>query len=472
MADPRLWHDPLNRLWQTILFHGNYAQSEHVRQAGFPVWQPLVWLFGSVPWHPGVFVFSLDLGITILAWFGLRRLWSQQRVLALWLAVALLFLFIWPTKWPQYILILTAPLSVAAAAGFRAKIWEPGLAWWQRWRAGQPAAATQFQARPLRNEWRAALPWLLPGAIVLTLITLFPLLYQSTLALTDITNISIRDGIQGGVWREVWRGLTGQVKPVNIDLFAASRPTSTVVHYAGPGVLLQFVTGLGADVLFFNLLWTVLAVLTQTALGLAAGLLIQQRGVRFKGFWRTLFILPWAIPEFVGAVIWFRLFEPRFGWVNLAAIPAGVTLPDWFKEPYAALSVLLLAAAWSGFPLMMLATTAGLKLIPPESYDAAAIDGAGRAAQLRYITWPLLQPLLVPAIIIRAIFTFNQFYLFYVTQPRWPLTTLSTLSFFVFNYGGAIAVSASINIFAVLVLVILILWFNHRSRAVEGVTYV
>ena len=79
--DPRLWTDGLQRLRETVLFHGDYAQSAHVKQAGYPVWQPLVWLSISVPWHPGVFVVMLDWGVTLLALVGLPRTWRLRRYL-------------------------------------------------------------------------------------------------------------------------------------------------------------------------------------------------------------------------------------------------------------------------------------------------------------------------------------------------------------------------------------------------------
>ena len=121
----------------------------------------------------------------------------------------------------------------------------------------------------------------------------------------------------------------------------------------------------------------------------------------------------------------------------------------------------------------MLAATAGLKLISGEVYEAAAIDGAGRWQQFRYVTWPLLWPLVMPAVLIRLIFAFNQFYLFYTMQVNFPTITHATLSYYAFSptFGGQFAVSAAINIFTVVVLVVLILWFNRRSQAVEGVTY-
>ncbi len=175
---------------------------------------------------------------------------------------------------------------------------------------------------------------------------------------------------------------------------------------------------------------------------------------------------------FVGALIWLQMVNADHGLIKLLA-PAAVHLPSFAQDQNYALAALLVAATWAGFPLIMLAATAGLKLIPPESYDAAALDGASGWRLFRHITWPLLLPLLAPAIIIRSIFAFNQFYLLWITQPPWPITSFATLSYLVFSqYGGSqYAVSAAVNIFTVVVLMLLILWFNRQSRAGEGVTY-
>lgn len=465
-ADPRLWVDPINRLIRSVAYWPAYSQSANVTSAGYPMWQPLVWLSGPVPWHPSVFIFLLDLPISLLAVVGVRRVWQDEnrRVLVWWLLIALAFLLWWNTKWPQYILTLTVPLTVAAAHGFAEQVWEPFLRWWQRVRI------TGLRRPMMRQpDSRRALPWLLPGLITLLLITIFPLVYQGAMALTDFNAISIKDGIQGGIWRETWKGLTGQVAPTRVELFSTS--PSKEVHYVGPSLLIQLFTGLGADILFFNVMWTALSVILQTALGVGAALMLNRRGVWLTGWWRTIFVVPWAIPEFVGAVIWLRMFVPRYGWVS-QALPAEIRPPPLDNLNYA-VGVLLVSALWYGFPFILLAATAAFKLVPPEVYDAAAIDGAGGWARFRYVTWPLIWPLLTPAIIIRAIFAFNQFYLFFVINPPFPLLTFATLSYYMFNpsFGGLFAVSAAINIFTVVVLVGLITWFNRVSKAGEGVTY-
>jgi ABC-type sugar transport system permease subunit len=477
-ADPFLWPDPVGRLKASILFNTEFSQSQHVQESGLPVWQPFVWLMTSVPWHPGVFVVGLDVVITVLAFAGLARLRRERSVFGVWLVVAIGFLLLWPTKWPQYILVLTVPMSLAAAVGFRSSVWEPFRAWLGRLRMRRLYPSPRVRPRIAWRETRRAFLWLLPGVVILVLIALYPMIYQAGMSLTDFGAAAIKDGLNGGVWREVWRGLSGQVEPVAISVFG--RATARQVHYAGPAMLLQLLFGAASDLLVYEVIWTVLAVALQTGLGLAVALMLHRPSVRFRGWWRALFILPWAIPEFVGALSWAQIFDPRFGWLSLAAASfaqrADFPLPTalatrWQEDPQMALVVLLIAATWYGFPFMMLAATAGLKLVPTDVYEAAVVDGASRWQQFKRITWPLLLPLLLPAVIIRAIFTFNQFYLYYAMNTPSPATTLAITSFFFFNFGGQYAVSAAINLFTVLVLVVLILWFNRRSRAAEGVTY-
>ena len=468
-ADPFLWPDPIHRLVTSLTFHSGYAQSAHVKEAGFPVWQPLVWLSEPVPWHPGTFVVALDLLISVLALLGIARLWRSQRVFALWLLMAMGFLLVWPTKWPQYILVLTAPLCLAGSYGLQAQVWPRVGSLWRALGSLQLPALRQKIAQPPSNT-RRAIPWLLPGAVALLLLAVFPLAYQMAMALTDFNGASLRDGLAGGVWREVWLGLTGRVAPTPLLPFGTLRPDASRVHFSGPGLLLQLLGGQAGEVLFFNVMWTGLSVAGQAILGLAAALLLARRGVRRPGLWRAVFILPWAIPEFIGALVWLRTFEPKIGWLA-KALPADVPLPATFSDPEYALGVLLVAGAWYGFPFIMLAATAGLRMVPQEVYDAAAIDGAGSWSAFRYVTWPLLLPLVVPALIIRSIFAFNQFYLFYTMQPPYPMTTLATASFYYFGAAREYAVSAAINIFTVLILVALVLWFNRWSRAAEGVTY-
>lgn len=478
IANPYLWPDPIGRLQESLFYHAGYTTgAAEVQQAGFPFWQPFVWLNMSVPWHPGVFIVALDGLIFLFSFFGLKRLWQRQRVYALWLAAALLFLLLWPTKWPQYVLVLTAPLGLAAAEGLRALVVEPVKAW--RTRRG----GARTRVRP-RFETRKALPWLVPGLVAFALLTLFPLVYQLAMSLTDFSGSAIRDGLTGGVWREAWGGLSGQIEPRPVTSIPFA-PSDRQVHYIGPILYLPVLGYLGqSGVLVFEVLWTVLTVGLQAALGIGVALLLWQRGLKGRSGWRALFVLPWAVPETVGAIMWMGIFQPRFGALSLAAGDTFATrldfpqplqnLLDWQNNPTVALLVLLIPAVWYGFPFLLLAASAGLKMVPDDVFDAAALDGANGWQTFRHVTWPLLMPLVMPAVIVRAIFAFNQFYLFQVFVPYGgpgAVTTLAQVSYSLLGDGNQYALSAALNVLTMLILVVFVGIFNRWSRAGEGVTY-
>jgi arabinogalactan oligomer/maltooligosaccharide transport system permease protein len=411
----------------------------------------------------------LDALVLLFAVLGLKRLWQKYRVFALWLIIMLVFLFFWPTKWPQYILMLTAPLALSAVEGLRLVTWEPFSHWVRRVRSDGVKRPTRSSLKIAWRETRQAFPWIVPGLIALGLIALFPLIYQLAMSLTDLGSLSLKDGMRGGVWRAVSEGLSGQAEPVTVAIFG--RQSSNTVHYAGPQILLGLLTGGVAGLIVFEVVWTASAVFLQTTLGVGVALMLNRAGVRLRGLWRTLFILPWAIPEFVGAIMWFNIFEPTNGWISLLLHKPF----PWQQSPTATLIVLLIAALWMGWPLMMLASLAGLKMISPEVYDAAAVDGAKGWTRFRMVTWPLLLPVLMPVLIIRIILTFNQFYLFYVMRTPYPLSTFSATAFTFFDatsgMGGKYGVAAAINIFTVILLLGFVIWFSSRKSTQVSEVY-
>ncbi len=465
LADPYLWPDPVNRLKDSLLYHITYSTSSaDVERANYPIWQQFVWLSMNVPWSQEAFKVLLDPFIFILGIAGFWGLRKEKRIYLLWLGLGLLFLLIWRTKWPQYLLMITVPLSLAAAEGGKVIV----QTLWQGWK--QSRMQKKERAVYNKRETRQSIPWLAPGLIALAALTLFPLIFQLAMSFTDFSGPSILDGIRGGVWRAVWQGFTGQVQAVSWDPFSDTPYSATkTVNFAGGNLLASLFSGLGADILVFEIIWTVLSVSLQAALGIGLALMLNRRGVRYANFWRTIFILPWAIPEFIGALVWLRTFDPTAGWVG-QAFGGSIVSTLLNNGGYAiSLVVLLTAATWFGFPFIMLAASASLKLVPQEVYDAAAMDGADGWNLFRHVTWPLLMPLVVPALIIRAIFAFNQFYLFFVMPTR--LTTFATASYYVFNFNNQYAVSAAINVFTVVVLFALLILFNRWSKAAEGVTY-
>jgi len=474
--DPYLWPDPVGRLKESVFYHAGYASgAAEVQNASFPAWQPFYWLFYSPYWwHEGVFAFPFDLFITIFAVAGLKRLWHKERLYVLWLGIALVFLLLWPTKWPQYVVILTAPLSFAAAEGTKA-IAASFADWWRTRKRRREEAF-----RPSRAETARSLPWLVPGLLFFTALTLLPLLYQLAMSMTVLNGSSLRDGLQGGIWREVVGGITGQIKVTDPE--SSVGVDQSKVYYIGLlgyADIFGFLTGYG--VAFFSYFWTILSVALQAVLGVGAGLLLWRSNSRTRRAWQAIFILPWAIPEAIAALLWLNIFAPFSGWLALAVKQYGSSIPfanlmGWERNPNLILFVMLVSALWYGFPFIMLATSAGLKMLPKDVYDAASIDGADAWQTFRYVTWPLLQPLVLPALLVRAIFAFNQFYLFQMLIPYYwqtadNMSTLASISYYVLYQGSEFSFSATINIIALILLSIFVLLLNRWGKAAEGVTY-
>ena len=477
-ADPYLWPDPVGRLISSVTYHGGYVGTDAVQETGWPMWQPLVWLMGSVPagWQKAsTFVVAIDVLITALAVTGLRRLWGEQRVYALWLLLAFVFLLAWPSKWPQYILVLSAPLCLAAGLGTE-NLLRPA---WRRFLAAIRRDAAQTRAptgertrtrgRPLR-DLRGALPWLAPGIIALLLLGIVPLVYEALLSTTDMQLSSLRDGLNGGILRESIGGLTGQIPAASFELGARSKEVSYVGADVLSGTQQGFWYGFNstATYLAFSLLWMVLAVGLQAVVGIAVAVVMERPGMRFTSAWRTLFILPWAIPEVVGAIAWQDIFHPQQG---LIAQVMGADFP-YRDSPEISLAVLLVAATWMGWPLWMLVATAGLRTIPRSVTEAAELDGAGRWRRFRSVTLPLLVPLLSAAFVVRGIAAFNQFYLFWILFPNDNTTTAATWSYQLIRFEPFLySVSAAVNVVTVVALAVVVAWFLRWRSRVERVAF-
>jgi hypothetical protein len=125
VSDPYLWPRPLSRLLESVQYHFAFASSEHVARYQYPFWQPLIYLSrtaGQASWY----WLALDLPILLLAVLGLRRMWQEEPLYGLWLGVALIFLLVWRSKWPQYVMILIVPWCLAAGLGLRT-LWDWGM---------------------------------------------------------------------------------------------------------------------------------------------------------------------------------------------------------------------------------------------------------------------------------------------------------------------------------------------------------
>jgi hypothetical protein len=122
LFDPALWRpDPGNRLLDSLIFHVQYSQSAHVKEIHYPWYQPVFWISQSIPWHPEVFFFGLDEIIFPLGVVGMYWEWKggsepKRRWNVVWFVFSLVVLLIYPTKWPQYAVMLVPSLCLSAGS--------------------------------------------------------------------------------------------------------------------------------------------------------------------------------------------------------------------------------------------------------------------------------------------------------------------------------------------------------------------
>lgn len=233
----------------------------------------------------------------------------------------------------------------------------------------------------------------------------------------------------------------------------------------------------------WTLIWATLSVLTTFGLGLFMAILLNDKHLRFKTFYRIILILPYAIPAFISALVWHGLFDTEVGIINKmleATIGSGI---PWLIDPFWAKVALIIVNLWLGFPYMMIVALGALQSIPDSYYEAAAIDGASLWQQFRHITLPLLLVSMGPLIISSFAFNFNNFtviYLFNKGRPaivgaQTPAGATDILISYTYRLsfesgrGSDFGLASAVTIL-IFVITALITWFNFRyTGALEEV---
>lgn len=200
-----------------------------------------------------------------------------------------------------------------------------------------------------------------------------------------------------------------------------------------------------------TILWTGFNVFLHVSIGLALALALNKAFVGLKGIWRAILVLPWAIPNYITALIWRGMFHAQFGAVNAFLALFGIEKSGWFNDFWPAFSANVTTNTWLGFPFMMVVSLGALQSIPKELYEAARVDGASAWDQFRHITLPLLKPALFPAVILGTIWTFNMFNIIYLVSGGAPSQATDILvvqayrqAFEKYRYGYAAAYSTII----------------------------
>jgi arabinogalactan oligomer/maltooligosaccharide transport system permease protein len=213
----------------------------------------------------------------------------------------------------------------------------------------------------------------------------------------------------------------------------AGRPNEQ--YYVGLANFVEILTARGGDllgrgsfylVLLVTVLWTVLNVSLHVGIGLALGTVLSRPSMKLKGIYRVLLILPWAVPSYVTALAWKGMFHRQFGAVTGMILGlnklAGTELEPiaWFSRFSTAFTANLATNVWLGFPFMMVVTLAALTSVPSEVLEAAEVDGATRLQRFFRVTFPIIGPTLLPAVLLGAIWTFNSFNVVFLVSGGEP----------------------------------------------------
>ncbi len=277
---------------------------------------------------------------------------------------------------------------------------------------------------------------LLPALVAMLLVVLFPLLYNIFLAFRNMSLYHFTDHTFVGL--EQFRELFAQ--PVLYVLFGKS------------------------------LLWTVLNVFFHVVIGVALAMLLAGP-VRGRALYRTLLILPWAMPQYISALTWRGMFNYEYGAVNLILQRLHLPAVPWLSDPTWAFLAPVIVNIWLGFPFMMIVALGALTAIPHDLYEAADLDGAGAWLKFRHVTWPQILPVLTPAVLLGTVWTFNNMVVIWlVSQQGRPadqthimVTWIYKVAFTYYRYSYA----AAFSVVVFLILLAFVVFTLRRAAPLE-----
>ncbi len=222
--------------------------------------------------------------------------------------------------------------------------------------------------------------------------------------------------------------------------------------------------------LFNTIFYTVSASILKFFLGLWLAMLLN-RNLPFKSFFRAIVLLPWITPTALSALAFWWLYDAQFSIISWTLIKLGLihSYIDFLGEPWMARFSTVAANVWRGIPFVAISLLAGLQTISPSLYEAASIDGVTPWQRFRYITLPLLTPIIAVVMTFSVLFTFTDFQLIYVLTRGGPMNAthlMATLSYQRAIPGGALGEGAALATMMVpfLLVAILFSYFGLQRR--------
>jgi multiple sugar transport system permease protein len=286
--------------------------------------------------------------------------------------------------------------------------------------AGQLRARAQRPERPLDvrsilgADWRLGYLFVLPIIVLVLALVAYPFLYAVYLSMT-------RKYV--GV-PPVWVGLDNYVKLTWDGFFQRAVVNSFVFTFSSVAVKL--------------------------VIGMAMAVVLTTP-IRFRGFFTGVLLIPWVAPTVVSALNFLWIYDYSLGVLNYLLVRVFQVLPQgvgWLSEPNTAMASVIAVNIWRGFPFFGISFLAGMRSIPNELYEAAAVDGAGPIGRFRYVTLPGLKNILIIVALLSTIWTFNDFQIVYILTKGGPGGATQVLPVFTYEIafgaqrlGEAIAVA-------------------------------
>jgi multiple sugar transport system permease protein len=218
-----------------------------------------------------------------------------------------------------------------------------------------------------------------------------------------------------------------------------------------------------------TIVYTVGATILKLGAGFGLALILNEK-LPMARLIRSAVLLPWIVPTVLSAMAWLWLLTPNFSVLNWILVATGVSqrgLP-WLVSPPLAMFSVIMVNTWRGIPFFAITLLAGLQSIPGELYEASAIDGAGRWARFRYVTVPMVSPILLITLVLSVIWTFSDFQVVYGLTQGGPMNSTHVLAILSYQVGlasGQIGEGAAISLTMLPLLLVLILWqIRHLRR--------
>jgi len=233
-----------------------------------------------------------------------------------------------------------------------------------------------------------------------------------------------------------------------------------------------FVAALGR-----SLLWVGGSVGIKVVLGISIALLLNSQFLLGRKVYRTLVIIPWAIPWAMSAMMWAWTLNSQFGLVNSLLLKLRIVNEPvtFLTSPTSAFLTTMVVDAWVGLPFMIIMFLSGLQSIPDSLYEAATVDGANDWTKFIKVTLPMLKPVVLTTSLLSLVWTFNSFDIIWVLTRGGPIGATRTLPIAIYNTAfllarfGGIGKASAMTVAQVLLVTVISIFYIRTLRKGEEV---